>query len=184
MVHFKSPCVYPHSDLPSCVSSTKWVIFFFLNHNYSSRELLHQLLDCVQRHGENRGPRVPVSQQAVAETQSKKFLCLPFQFNHFEHSLIKILSGVFFCFFLRFYLFIHKRRGWGGEAETQAEGEAGSLQGIQCGTRSQILGSRPEPKADAQKLSHPGAPKILSVLATEEIQEKGKKKWLFVRRSL
>ena len=44
------------------------------------------------------------------------------------------------------------------EAETQAEGEAGSLQGAQCGTRSQDLGSRPEPKADAQPLSHPGAP--------------------------
>ena len=37
-------------------------------------------------------------------------------------------------------------------AETQAEGEAGSLLGARCGTRSQ------EPKADAQPLSHPGAP--------------------------
>ena len=33
------------------------------------------------------------------------------------------------------------------EAETQAEGEAGSMQG-----------SQPEPKADAQPLSHPGVP--------------------------
>ena len=38
------------------------------------------------------------------------------------------------------------------EAETQAEGEAGSLQGAQCGT----LRSRPEPKADTQPLCNPG----------------------------
>ena len=43
-----------------------------------------------------------------------------------------------------------------GEAETQAGGEAGSVQRAQCGTRSQIPGSRPELKADAQPLSHPG----------------------------
>ena len=44
------------------------------------------------------------------------------------------------------------------EAETQAEGEAGSLRGARCGTRSRALGSRPGPEADAQLLSHPGAP--------------------------
>ena len=44
------------------------------------------------------------------------------------------------------------------EAETQAEGEAGSMQGAECRTRSQIPGSCPEPKADAQPLSHPGIP--------------------------
>ena len=38
------------------------------------------------------------------------------------------------------------------EAETQAEGEAVSMQGAGCGTRSWILGSCPEPKADAQPL--------------------------------
>ena len=36
------------------------------------------------------------------------------------------------------------------EAETQAEGEAGSVQGLDPRT----LGSRPEPKADTQLLSH------------------------------
>ena len=35
--------------------------------------------------------------------------------------------------FLRFYLFIHERHR---ETERMAEGEAGSLQGAQCGTRS------------------------------------------------
>ena len=44
------------------------------------------------------------------------------------------------------------------KAATQAEGEAGSLWGNRCGTRSWILGSGPEPKADAQPLSHPGVP--------------------------
>ena len=44
----------------------------------------------------------------------------------------------FFNFF-RSYLFIHETQIEGG-AETQAEGEAGSLQGVRCGTQSQILG--------------------------------------------
>ena len=44
------------------------------------------------------------------------------------------------------------------EAETQAEGEAGSLQGAPCGTRPQGPGSGPETKADTQLLSHPGVP--------------------------
>ena len=44
------------------------------------------------------------------------------------------------------------------EAETQAEGEAGSPQGPQCRTRSQTQGSHLELKADAQLLSYPGVP--------------------------
>ena len=43
------------------------------------------------------------------------------------------------------------------EAETQAEGEAGFMQGAQWGTRSQDPGIIPELKANAQPLSHPGA---------------------------
>ena len=42
------------------------------------------------------------------------------------------------------------------EAETQAEGEAGSLRGAQCGTQSWGPGDH---DPDAQLLSHPGAPK-------------------------
>ncbi|XP_072614478.1 membrane-anchored junction protein isoform X1 [Vulpes vulpes] len=41
-------------------------------------------------------------------------------------------------------------------AETESEGEAGSSQGAQRGTRFQIPRPRPEPKANAQPLSHPG----------------------------
>ena len=60
-------------------------------------------------------------------------------------------------FFSKIYLFIHERHRL-REAETQAEGEAGSPQGAQCGTRSQIPGSQPELKAGAQPQSHPGVP--------------------------
>ena len=47
------------------------------------------------------------------------------------------------------------------EAETQAEGEAGSPQGARCGTRSPDPGSSPELKADAQLLSYPGVPFLM-----------------------
>ena len=52
----------------------------------------------------------------------------------------------------------------GREAETQAEGEADSLQQARCGTRSRIPGSRLEQKADAQLLSHPGIPIAVALL--------------------
>ena len=44
------------------------------------------------------------------------------------------------------------------EAETQAEGEAGSLPGSHWDSIPGLPGSRPELKADAQPLSHPGVP--------------------------
>ena len=72
------------------------------------------------------------------------------------------LESIVFVFFFKIYLFIHKRYTE-RETETQAEGEASSLWGTRCGTRSQILGSRPEPKADAQPLSHPDVPGIYSL---------------------
>ena len=45
------------------------------------------------------------------------------------------------------------------EAEIQAEGEAGSLWEPDAGLDPKTPGSRPEPKADAQPLSHTGIPK-------------------------
>ena len=57
----------------------------------------------------------------------------------------------------------------GIEAETQAEGgEAGSMQGAWCGTRSQESGITPWPKADAQPLSHPGAPVLQFLIPPPE----------------
>ena len=44
------------------------------------------------------------------------------------------------------------------DRQTWKEGEAGPPQRAGCGTPSWILGSRPELKADAQVLSHPGVP--------------------------
>ena len=53
-------------------------------------------------------------------------------------------------FLKRYYLFIHERH-----TETQAEGERSRLP---TGLDPRIPGSRPGLKADAQPLSHPGAP--------------------------
>ena len=50
------------------------------------------------------------------------------------------------------------------EAETQAEGEAGSLWGANAGLDPRTPGSRPELKADAQSLSHQGAPIIIFLI--------------------
>ena len=44
------------------------------------------------------------------------------------------------------------------ESETQAEAEAGSLQGARCGTRSQISRIRPWAEDGAKLPSHPGCP--------------------------
>ena len=44
------------------------------------------------------------------------------------------------------------------EAETQAEGEAGSTQGAQHGTRSWVSRIMPWAKGGAKLLSHPGIP--------------------------
>ena len=65
-----------------------------------------------------------------------------------------------YAFFFKdfIYSFMRERER---EAETQAKGEAGSMKGARCGTRSWIPGSHPETKADAQPLSHPGVPCIL-----------------------
>ena len=53
-------------------------------------------------------------------------------------------------------MFIHEKQRE-IEAETQTEGEAGSPQEAECGLDPSTPGSWPEPKADAQPLSHPGA---------------------------
>ena len=44
------------------------------------------------------------------------------------------------------------------EAETQAEGEAGSMQVARCGAYPGTPGSRPGRKAGTQPLNHPGIP--------------------------
>ena len=68
-------------------------------------------------------------------------------------TIIEALLCLFFFFFFKEFMRDTQR-----EAESQGEGEGGSMQGAQCGTLSRILGSCPEPKADAQPLSNPGVP--------------------------
>ena len=46
------------------------------------------------------------------------------------------------------------------EAETQAEGEAGSIQGAGHGTRSQVSRITPWTEGSAKLLSHPGSFKL------------------------
>ena len=68
-----------------------------------------------------------------------------------------------FFFFLRFYLFIQERqRERGRQRHRQREKQAPCREpdvGLDPGT----MGSRPEPKADAQPLSHPGVPTLLRI---------------------
>ena len=67
------------------------------------------------------------------------------------------LSFIYLFYFLSIYLFIHERHTQ-REAETQAEGEAGSMQGLQGGTRSQDSRIMPWAEVGANLLSHPGCP--------------------------
>ena len=46
------------------------------------------------------------------------------------------------------------------EAETQAEGEAGSMQGARHGTRSRVSRITPWAEGSAKPLSHPGCPTV------------------------
>ena len=69
--------------------------------------------------------------------------------------------------FIRFYLFIHERhththtereRERGRDRQREAEGEAGSMQGAQPGTGSQVSRITPWAQGGAKPLGHPGCP--------------------------
>ena len=62
---------------------------------------------------------------------------------------------IYFLFFKIFYLFIHERHR---EAETEAEGEAGSLRGACCGTRSQDPGITTQAKGRRSTAEPPRRP--------------------------
>ena len=71
-------------------------------------------------------------------------------------SWVPIISTLPLSIFKDFiYLFMRDSER---EAETQAEREAGSLRGPKAGLHPRTPGSHPEPKTDAQALSHPGIP--------------------------
>ena len=65
-------------------------------------------------------------------------------------------KGIDEDFLKRFHLFIHEQYRE-REAETQAEKQA-PWREPDVGLSTRTSGSRPEPKADAQPLSHPGVP--------------------------
>ena len=68
-------------------------------------------------------------------------------------------SGLFIFKRFHFYLFTRDtQRG----AQTQAEGEAGSLQGARPGTRSQVSRTTPWAEGGAKPLSHAGCPRNLA----------------------
>ena len=66
-------------------------------------------------------------------------------------------------FFFKIYLFIHSERAK-REAETQAEGEAGSTQEARCGTRSWVSRITPQAAGGAKLLRHRGCPHILVIV--------------------
>ena len=73
------------------------------------------------------------------------------------------IVGFGFCFFKDFiYLFMRdrERETEGGGAETQAEGEVGSMQEAPPGTRSPFSRIRPWTEGGAKPLSYPGLPLI------------------------
>ena len=76
--------------------------------------------------------------------------------NKTSVELIKILF-----FFKDIYLFMRDRDR---EAETQAEGEAGSMQEPDAGLTPRTSGSLREPKADAQPLNDPGTSRLSKFL--------------------
>ena len=71
-----------------------------------------------------------------------------------------------FCFlFLRFYLFIHdSHTERDREAETQVEGEAGSMQGAWRGIRSRVSRITPRAKGRRQTAAPPRDPQINKIL--------------------
>ena len=83
------------------------------------------------------------------------------------HKLKPPMQPRFLLFFKDFiYLFMKER-----EAETQAEGEAGSMQGAQCGTRSRVSRITPWAEGGAKPLHHPGPPATyISDEAAEDLQ--------------
>ena len=74
--------------------------------------------------------------------------------NHFSHLLTYF--DIYFYYFLK-VLFIHETQR---ERETETEGEAGSMQGARCGTRSWVPRVRPWAEGKHPTVSHLGIPDL------------------------
>ena len=74
--------------------------------------------------------------------------------HQMTESLLLFLNFIFIKYFI--YLFMRDR-----EAETQAEGEAGSMQGARHGTLPWVSRITPWAEGGAKPLSHLAAPSLL-----------------------
>ena len=64
-----------------------------------------------------------------------------------------------YLFLLKYFIYLFMRdTHTDAEEQTQAEGEAGSMQGARHGTQSQVSRIRPCAEGGAKPLSHPGCP--------------------------
>ena len=68
------------------------------------------------------------------------------------------MIGQYLFFFKDFIYLFMRNTEWEREAETQAEGEAGSMQGAWSGTRYWVSRIRPWAEGCAKPLSHQGCP--------------------------
>ena len=99
----------------------------------------------------------------------KLYVCVIYFVYYFLYYLyVFVLYDLFVIYlsFLKIYLFV---RDTEREAETQAEGEAGSMQGARCGTRSQypeIMTSAKGRCSTAEPPRHPNIPLLLKSKAT------------------
>ena len=104
----------------------------------------------------------PWSDSVLSRESAWDSLLLPLPLLAHIHLLSRCLESIsepFFVFILlffkRFYLFIHERHR---EAETQAEGEAGPMQGARCGTWSWDSRITPWAKGRHQTTQPPRVP--------------------------
>ena len=56
------------------------------------------------------------------------------------------------------------------DTETETEGEAGSMQGARCGTRSQVSRIMPWAEGGTKPLSHPGCPSFRFMNKQQKVQ--------------
>ena len=67
-------------------------------------------------------------------------------------------------------------------AQTQAEGEAGSMQGARCGTQSRVSRITPWAEGGTKPLSHPGCPEdnLRNFVSGSNFREKQGKNIVFI----
>ena len=129
----KSPACFPPSEVAS-LRAVDWQLILVC---YSDVFLLLEM------------PSLPSAPPSAGQAKSKLVFFWG-SWCYFEAPLFQMHWRQAFFFFLRFYLFIYERHRQREKQAPCRESDAG----LEPGTP----GSRPEPKADAQPLSHPRIP--------------------------